>query len=110
MSEFQLLSTEGYGLRARFKLDGKEYGAMDDFTAFPPSSLDWSAPEFGILRTTEQSWDSMFQGNPERRKELIPKGHWSYDGYGQIISVRPVVVDFGDFQFDVGDFTSDQRC
>ena len=110
MSEFRLLGTEGYGLSARFRLNGKEYGAMDDFTAFPPDSVDWSSPEFSILRLTEQSWESMFRGNPERRKGLIPTGHWSYDGYGEIISVRPVVVDFGDFKFDIGDFTSDQRC
>jgi hypothetical protein len=110
MSEFQLLSTEGYGLRARFKLNGKEYAAMDDFTAFPPEKVDWSATEFSILRVTAQPWDSMFRGNPERRKELVSRGHWSYDGYGEIISIRPVVVDFGDFRFDVGDFTSDERC
>jgi len=110
MSGFQLLSTEGYGLAARFRLKGKEYGAMDDFTAFPPDGVDWSSPEFSILRLREQAWDSMFRGNPERRKELIPTGQWSYYGYGEIVSVRPVVVDFGDFTFDIGDITSDQRC
>ena len=83
---------------------------MDDYTAFPPESVDWSSPEFSVLLLTEQSWESMFNGNPERRKELIPTGHWSYNGYGEIISVRPVVVDFGDFEFEIGDFTSDQRC
>ena len=83
---------------------------MDDFTGFPPENVDRTAPEFGILGVKIESWDSMFRGNPERRKELIPKGNWSYDAYGEVISVRPVVVDFGDLQFEIGDFTSDRRC
>ena len=97
-------------MRARFKLNGKEYAAMDDFTAFPPENVDWGAPEFSILRVTDEPWDSMFRGNPERRKELVPRGHWSYDGDGEIISVQPVVVDFGEFRFEIGDFTTDERC
>ena len=52
----------------------------------------------------------MFQGNPDRKKELVQTGDWSYDGLGEIVSVSPVVVDFGDFSFEIGDFSNDEQC
>ncbi|MBK1790622.1 hypothetical protein [Persicirhabdus sediminis] len=110
MSAFELLSTDGYALQAQFKLNGKEYGAMDDFSGFDPAHVDQQSPEFDILCLTDQSWEDMFSGNPDKKKELVKTGDWSYDGYGQITSVSPVVADFGDFTFEIGDITSDERC
>ena len=110
MSAFKLIETEGYGLEAVFSFNGKTYQAMDDFSAFASERIDFNAPEFSILCLSDQSWESMFQGNPESKRELIQRRGWSYDGYGQVASIRPVVVDFGDFTFEVGDFTTDQRC
>jgi len=83
---------------------------MDDFSGFDPAHVDPHSPEFGILCLTDQSWDEMFRGNSGGKKELVKTGDWSYDGYGEIISVDPVVADFGDFTFEIGDFTTDQRC
>lgn len=83
---------------------------MDDFSGFDPAHVDQSSPEFDILQFEDQSWEAMFNGNPEQKKELLRTGDWSYDGYGQIISVSPVVADFGDFTFEIGDFTTDERC
>ena len=113
MDTFELIRTDGYALLAQFKLNGKEYGAMDGFSGeFPthPVLLAQQSPEFDILCLTEQSWEDMFNGNPDRKKELLKTGDWSYVGYGQITSVAPVVADFGDFTFEIGDFTTDQRC
>ncbi len=110
MGAFQLISSEGYGLQAQFKLNGKEYGAMDDFSGFDTTHVDKQSPEFDILCLTEQSWDEIFRGNSDKKKELVKTGDWTYDGYGQIISVVPLVADFGDFTFEIGDFTTDQRC
>lgn len=41
---------------------------------------------------------------------MTPEYGVGWDGYGEIVSVRPMVVNFGDFKFDIGDFTFDQRC
>ncbi len=110
MTNFELLSTEGYALQAQFRLKQKEYGAMDDFSAFPPSVVDLGSPVFDILCVADQNWNEMFQGNPDEKQELVATGDWSYDGYGKIVSISPVVIDFGDFSFEIGDFTSDVRC
>jgi hypothetical protein len=110
MSTFELIKTEGYGLEVVFSFNGRTYQAMDDFSGFDPEKVDFDAPEFSIVCPSDQSWESIFQGNPELKRELIQRRGWSYDGYGQVVSVRPVVVDFGDFTFEVGDFTTDQRC
>lgn len=35
---------------------------------------------------------------------------WTYLGYGQVIQVSPMIVDFGMVQLEVGPHTRDQRC
>ena len=53
MDAFELVRTDGYALQAQFKLNGKEYGAMDDFSGFDPDSIDLESPEFSILCLTD---------------------------------------------------------
>jgi hypothetical protein len=43
-----------------------------------------------------------FSGNSECVKRLVHKSNWSYDGYGQIISINPTIVDFGEISLKVG--------
>lgn len=53
----------------------------------------------------------MFSENKDNIKDLIikPNSDWSYSAYGQIISVNPVVVDCGVAEFDLGNFSRDER-
>ena len=45
-----------------------------------------------------------------KEKEISLKyaGDWSYAGYGKVVSVHPVILDFGEFQIDSGDWSNDQ--
>jgi hypothetical protein len=75
---------------------------MDEF-----SSDDCSDPcigdEFDIelsasLLDEDESWETIFSGNPERRKALEHINGWSYRAFGEIVSIDPVVVDCGMIQ------------
>ncbi|ADB42919.1 hypothetical protein [Spirosoma linguale] len=55
-------------------------------------------------------WMTTFKKNPtcERKLERGPS-QCEYFGYGQILQIRPVIADFGDFKLDLGDWTNDDR-
>lgn len=56
------------------------------------------------------TWEERFQKNKEKKKCLIKTGErWSYDGYGQIISINPIIADFGDIKLELGNFAHDPR-
>ncbi len=57
----------------------------------------------------ETTWEERFNNNFEKKKCLIKTGNWSYDGYGQIISINPVVANFGQIELELGDWTNDKR-
>ncbi len=54
-------------------------------------------PRFSWLDADDdtETWESIFSGNPQQRRELVPLGGWSYQAYGQIISVEPPLADCG---------------
>ena len=106
----EILSTEGYGLEARVRVEGQVLVVMDDFSAIPTETIDHDSPEIGYLTMEGGTWEERFSGNPSKLKKLVSTGGWSYDGYGQIVSIRPVIADFGLIKLDIGDFTNDERC
>lgn len=109
--KLKIFKSEGYGLQAEVEVDGQRLGVMDDFSAMPAGvDLDYENPEFSHLGSDSHTWEQMFGGNADHRKELVRTGDWSYDAYGQIVSIAPVVADFGLFRLTLGDFTHDERC
>ena len=106
----EILSTEGHGLEAKIRVEGHVLVVMDDFSTIPNEVMDLDRPEFSYLNIEGSTWEEQFSGNPNKLKKLVSKGGWSYDGYGQIVSIRPVIADFGLLKLDIGDFTNDERC
>lgn len=43
--------------------------------------------------------------------KIVPSvaNRWSYHCCGKVISINPVIADCGDLQFELGDFTHDDR-
>ena len=107
--EIEILKTDGYGLLAEVRFGAQVLGVMDDFSMIQPESIDYSEPEFFHL-SIEYSWGKMFSGNPAKKKMLVRTGDWSYEAYGQIVSIKTVVADFGLFFLELGNFTNDERC
>lgn len=71
MNSFELIKTEGYGLEVVFSFKGRTYRAMDDLSGFNPERVNFNAKAFSILCLPDQSWESILQGNPESKIELM---------------------------------------
>ncbi len=114
MTTVEFLRTEGEYLLTEVRVDGQALGVMAEFSPLPPGEWERSHFEFSALTADDDDdadgWEKTFGGNPERVKRLVRTGHWSYDGYGQIVSIQPVVVDFGVLSLELGDWTHDARC
>ena len=55
-------------------------------------------------------WSVIFSENKEKIKCLIlDNKNCSYLAYGQIISIKPTIVDFGDIKMGIGLSTNDER-
>ena len=53
--------------------------------------------------------EAIFSGNVLKEKKVIKGKNWDYEGYGQILSISPVIIDFGDFELNVGNWINDHR-
>lgn len=54
------------------------------------------------------AWKAMLAGNSAHKKALEPTGTAAaYAAFGQIVSVDPVIADFGDIVMELGDITED---
>ena len=112
--KIELLKTEGEYLLAEVRVNGEVLGVMDEFS--PITAEQWQHGTFGFGALVAEDdgdaswWKATFEGNPERWKRLVRIGDWSYDGYGRVVAIHPVRVDFGLLTLDVGDWTNDTRC
>ncbi|WP_413664929.1 hypothetical protein ACG1BZ_06675 [Microbulbifer sp. CNSA002] len=94
----KLLSTEGTYLEALIEIGGAEYCVMDELTPDVesiPKDEGVFEFEFSNMLDEEESWESIFQGNPEKKKCLEQVHGWKYRAFGQIVSINPVKVDCG---------------
>ncbi len=63
------------------------------------SSLDWPI-----------EWETVFSENKTKKKTIEHEGiECSYSAYGQILSINPVKVDFGDIILELGEWTHDNN-
>ena len=93
-----LVSTEGPYLEAVLEIDGQHYCVMDELTLDVdgiPKVGECFEIEFSNLLDEDESWDSIFRSNPERKKSIEQIDGWKYRAFGQIISIDPVKVDCG---------------
>lgn len=108
----KLISTEGPYLEAVVEIDGCHYCVMDELTLDArtmPSSDEIFELEFSNILDDEESWDSIFQGNPEKKKCIEQIEGWKYKEFGEIISINPVCVDCGLFVEEDVVFTNDLK-
>ena len=55
-------------------------------------------------------WEAIFSKNDAKKKTIESSNkECSYSAYGQILSVNPVSVDFGDIKLRLGEWTNDER-
>ena len=57
----------------------------------------------------ELEWDTIFSENPEKEIKVEWKGGWEYETYGKIMNINPVLIDFGEFELNTGNWTNDKK-
>ena len=56
-------------------------------------------------------WSIVFSENKLKQKKLVKeKDYCSYQAYGQILSINPTIVDFGDIVMEIGLHTNDDKA
>ncbi|TQV88260.1 hypothetical protein [Aliikangiella coralliicola] len=105
------IKTEGDYLQAELEIAGMRIYAMDEFGGERYSSGEEIEVELTAgLYYEEESWESMFSGNPDGKKELEHLTGWSYRVYGVVNRITPeVMVDVGFAEFEAPVDTRDQR-
>jgi hypothetical protein len=107
--EVRMEITEGLGKQAQVWADGVLLTVCDNVsprvTPCPPGLL----PDVKFTYVTDEAftWREAMAGNPSHKKRLEPVRGWSYVGYGQVVSIMPVVVDFGLLRMEDANWTSD---
>jgi len=72
----------------------------------PPGLLD--DVKFSYMTAEAFSWQEAVRGNPSGRMRLDPQRRWSYVGYGRVVRVAPVVIDFGLLEMEDANWTTDE--
>jgi hypothetical protein len=54
-------------------------------------------------------WESAAAGNRSQRMLLEPVRGWRYAGFGQVLQVMPVVIDFGLLRMEDANWTNDEK-
>ena len=104
---------KGEGLPSVVEIEGISYEAMDciGYGGSKVSEGDLIEVEFTVgIEDPGESWEGVFNGNPDHIKKLLCTKGWSYRAYGEIISINPVVVDCGIAKFEDAIDTHDARC
>lgn len=108
--EVRMEHTEGLGKLAEVWADGRLLQVCDGVSApgrRVPAGVMKNV-EFRYVTMAGFSWPQAVRGNPDRKKDIAPVRRWSYVGYGQVLSVMPVVIDFGLLRMEDANWTTDE--
>lgn len=91
-----LISTDGLWLEAALRTPEGILHVMDEFSidehSAPGISTEFEV-ELSAQLDEDESWESIFTGNPDCRKMLERISGWRYRAFGEVLSINPVVVD-----------------
>ena len=89
-----------------FSIEGTRYDAFSFGYDYEVGSL--VDVEFSHI-SGDNPWEEIFNNNPRENMCLVKINGWSYNGYGKIVSINPVIANFGHISLDLGDWTNDVR-
>ncbi|MBS3820625.1 MAG: hypothetical protein KGY81_02550 [Phycisphaerae bacterium] len=92
-----VICTQGADLEATIEITGQRLRVMDSFSSYdrrtpPGTCIDIT---LSSLSFSDETWEQIFTGNPDKLKRLESLGGWRYRAYGQVRSIDPMVVDCG---------------
>ncbi len=104
-------ATEGLGRLAEVLVDGNTLFVCDGISPAdkrtPPGVLE--SIRFGYNTEGGIAWDAATAGNVDRKLALEHLRDWSYTGFGRVVQIMPVVIDFGLLQMEDSTWTNDER-
>jgi len=102
--------TEGLGRAAEVWVAGNLLCVCDGVSEadkpYPPGEMP--AVKFSYMTEAGFTWAQAVRGNPSERRVLEAVRHWSYVGFGQVVQIMPVVLDFGLLKMEDANWTSDE--
>ena len=108
--EIRMEHTDGLGEEAEVLVGGHLLKVCDGVSSAlrpcPPGVLE--GVKFSYVCMAGHGWDGAVRRNPSRRKALEPQKAWGYVGYGQVVQVMPVVIDFGLIEMEDALWSSDE--
>ena len=109
--EIRLESTRGLSREAEVWVDGTLLVAMDEYSApdkrTPPGLLHDA--KFMYMAEEGVDWPAAIRANPSRRKRIEPVRGWRYVGYGRVVDIMPVVIDFGLLCMEDANWTNEEQ-
>ena len=109
--EIRMEHTKGLGRAASVWLRGDLLTVCDAVSTqhkpCPPGPLE--GVKFSYVAADEGfSWDLAVRANASQKRRIEPVGRFSYTGYGQVVQVMPVVIDFGLMSMEDPNWTTDE--
>ena len=100
--------TDEYEGTVKFLINGNEYEAFyfgDEFQKGENAKVEFDHLNYPL------EWDVIFteNKNKELKIEKTKDSEWSYYGFGKIITINPIMADFGDIQLELGSWTNDYK-
>ncbi len=109
--EVRLESTDGPGRQAEVWVGGSLLVVMDEYTRPGEPTAPGPLPDAKFVYMTEEafSWDEAIAGNRSERRLLEPVRSWRYAGFGRVVQIMPVVIDFGLMCMEDANWTNDEK-
>jgi len=108
--DIRMESTDGLGREAQVWVDGHLLTVCDNVSRpgrrCPPGVLE--GVRFTYMTAAGFTWAQALRGNRSRRRQLDADRGWSYTGYGRVLDVMPVRVDFGLLAMEDANWTTDE--
>lgn len=108
--EVRMEYTEGLGREAQVWVNGELLTVCDGISLLDspvrPGELD--SVKFSYMSAEGFSWDQAICGNRGERKMLQHVRGPAYVGYGKVVAIMPVVIDFGLLQMADPNWTTDE--
>jgi len=98
-----LLRTEGYGRAAEIDVGGLRLTVVDGISsaeAPAPAGLVENS-KFDVVFVVPGSWRRAVDANPDGERKLEPQWGWRYLGFGRVVSLDPVRLDFGVLELEL---------
>jgi len=108
--EVRLETTDGFAHPAEVWVDGSLLIVMDEYSrpgeTLTPGILE--DVEFAYLSDEGLSWDEAVGANRAKRKRIEHVRGWQYVGYGRVVQIMPVMIDFGLVVMEDANWTNDE--